>query len=60
MALVGVELQTLVSEPDALTTRPTPCAFIYFNYLLIHFCVLFSFSKSKINLYLFPASHRQC
>ena len=22
MALVGVELQTLVSEPDALTTRP--------------------------------------
>ena len=24
MALVGVELQTLVSEPDALTTRPHP------------------------------------
>ena len=24
MALVGVELQTLVSEPDALTTRPPP------------------------------------
>ena len=23
MALVGVELETLVSEPDALTTRPT-------------------------------------
>ena len=22
MALAGVELQTLVSEPDALTTRP--------------------------------------
>ena len=22
MALVGVELETLVSEPDALTTRP--------------------------------------
>ena len=26
MALVGVELETLVSEPDALTTRPHPCA----------------------------------
>ena len=25
MALVGVELQTLVSEPEALTTRPPPC-----------------------------------
>ena len=26
MALVGVELETLVSEPDALTTRPLPSA----------------------------------
>ena len=25
MALVGIELETLVSEPDALTTRPPPC-----------------------------------
>ena len=25
MALAGVELETLVSEPDALTTRPPPC-----------------------------------
>ena len=24
MALAGVELETLVSEPDALTTRPPP------------------------------------
>ena len=24
MALVGVELETLVSEPDAQTTRPPP------------------------------------
>ena len=24
MALVGVELETLVSEPDALTIRPPP------------------------------------
>ena len=26
MALVGIELETIVSEPDALTTRPPPCA----------------------------------
>ena len=25
MALAGVELERLVSEPDALTTRPPPC-----------------------------------
>ena len=25
MAPVGVELEKLVSEPDALTTRPPPC-----------------------------------
>ena len=25
MALVGIELVTHVSEPDALTTRPPPC-----------------------------------
>ena len=31
MALVGVELETLVSEPDALTTRPPPCATILFE-----------------------------
>ena len=30
MALAGVELETLVSEPDALTTRPPPCA-VYFG-----------------------------
>ena len=26
MALASVELETLVFEPDALTTRPPPCA----------------------------------
>ena len=26
MALTGVELETLVTEPDPLTTRPPPCA----------------------------------
>ena len=30
MALVGVELETLVSESDALTTRPPPCAIFIF------------------------------
>ena len=29
MAPVGVELEKLVSEPDALTTRPPPCACTY-------------------------------
>ena len=28
MALAGVELETLVSETDALTTRPPPCAIL--------------------------------
>ena len=28
MALAGVEPETLVFEPDALTTRPPPCAHI--------------------------------
>ena len=32
MALVGVELETLVFEPDAQTTRPPPCNnFFYSN-----------------------------
>ena len=26
MSLVGIELETLVSKPDALTTRPPSCA----------------------------------
>ena len=36
MALVGVELETLVSEPDALTTRPPPCAPYVLLLLLIY------------------------
>ena len=32
MALAGVELETLVSEPDALTTRPSPCAVLFADY----------------------------
>ena len=32
MALAGVEPKTLVSEPDALTTRPPPCKARYYNH----------------------------
>ena len=41
MALVGVELKTLVSESDALTTRPPPCA----NSML--FCYAKQFVSAK-------------
>ena len=34
MALVGVELETLVSEPDALTARPLSCAYS-FNFVTL-------------------------
>ena len=30
MALVGVELEMLVNEQDALTTRPPPCCCLFF------------------------------
>ena len=33
-ALAGVELESLVSEPDALTTRPPPSALEYKNSVL--------------------------
>ena len=40
MALVGVELETLVFEPDTLTTGPPPCActctcFVFFSFFFI-------------------------
>ena len=34
MALVGVELETLVSEQDALTTRPTTSNSVYVSVIL--------------------------
>ena len=35
MALADVELETLVSEPNALATRPPPCANkVIFDYLI--------------------------
>ena len=30
MALVGVEIETLISEPDTLTIRPPPCARLFY------------------------------
>ena len=41
MALVVIELETLVSEPDALTTRPPPCCVSIFCFgillwMLVH------------------------
>ena len=33
MALAGVELETLVSETDALTTRPPPCVKAMYMYI---------------------------
>ena len=35
MALAGVELETLVSDTDALTTRPPPCGGLHF-YIVAH------------------------
>ena len=34
MALVGVERETLVSEPDALTTRPPSNILVYFYFFI--------------------------
>ena len=42
MALVGIELETLVSESDALATRPPPCA----DYFLAKFQIFFFYYRS--------------
>ena len=47
MALVGFELETLVSEPDALTTRPPPCA-------LSNRLVYMKISENQISSSFFP------
>ena len=41
MALVGVELETLVTERDALTTRPPLCARIFDLDLINYTCFLY-------------------
>ena len=47
MALVGVELETLVSEPDALTIRP-PRELQRFNFFFLQFfCYLFYISYKR-------------
>ena len=40
MALAGVELETLVSEPDALTTRPPPCAYLFYFFYKRSICII--------------------
>ena len=42
MALVGVELETLVSEPDALTTRPPPCVLCLHSAVYIYCTGIYS------------------
>ena len=37
LALVDVELETLVSEPDALTTRPSLCVLFLLNVIALDF-----------------------
>ena len=48
MALVGIELETLVSEPDALTTRPPPCAALCKSSKQLNDFVLFSLSSDRL------------
>ena len=53
MALVGVELQTLVSEPDSLTTRPPPCATaVYITVLHNEYILFFNIFQHLIKLVL--------
>ena len=52
MALLGVELETFVSEPDALTTRPLPCVTFLATCQSLQncsgcFCLLLDFDVSK-------------
>ena len=53
MALVGIELETLVSEPDALTTRPPPFRELLVVFALIFFyccfCSLFAYEKISLS-----------
>ena len=47
MALVGIELETIVSEPDALTTRPPPCA------VLCNTCIICNHMATEIGTAVF-------
>ena len=44
MALLGVELETLVSEPDALTTRPPP------SFSMSDCCLIITSMKTQLRL----------
>ena len=54
MALVGVELETLVFEPDTLTTRPPPCAGLRFLRFLSSKCTSCS---SKFSIIIVVVEH---
>ena len=48
MTLAGVKLETLVSEPDALTTRPSPYAFFCMFSMCVHVRFFKSFNFFKL------------
>ena len=48
-ALAGVELESLVSEPDALTTRPPPCSHIVDDLIAFSLNCLFVLYQSTNN-----------
>ena len=50
MALVGVELEMLLNEQDALTTRPPPCAMHIRRNLRCRKCSSSDKTQSKCNL----------
>ena len=56
MALVGVELETFVSEPDAPTTRPPPCAFVCRKFLS-RYVTLFSILGCGLTKIVFVPLH---
>ena len=69
MALAGIELETLVSEPDTLTTRPHSCAFAIFLLFILFFykrsiCIIDNgASRRRTRNARFPAiraDHLQC
>ena len=52
MALVGVEQETLVSEPDALTTRPPPCAMLQISMHVFHLTFLSLLQRFHLRCFL--------
>ena len=69
MALAGVEFETLVSKPDALTTRTPPCAteknfsVLFCNYVNLRVITfkfsLFCFDNQNLKSFLFYRARLQ-